>query len=137
MATPHEIASTEKRILVIDDQPLILDLLVQLLEADGHCVFTASNGRAGLASARTLPFDLILLDVDMPALNGFQVCAELKSGAATAKVPVLFISARFSTQDLQQMIAVGAAGFLPKPFSLAQIRQAINRMLGVAASAQP
>src|SRR5580693_7388570 len=109
MAEPNEIVPTAKRILVIDDQPLIRDLLVQMLEADGHCVFTAANGREGLASARVLPLDLILLDVDMPVLNGFEVCAELKSGAATAQMPVLFISARFSTHDLQQMVAVGAA----------------------------
>jgi CheY-like chemotaxis protein len=135
MGAPNETVPAGKRILVIDDQPLIRDLLVQLLEADGHCVFTAANGGEGLASARTRPLDLVLLDVDMPALNGFQVCAELKNGAATAQVPVIFISARFSAHDLQQMAAVGAAGFLPKPFSLAEIRQAINRVLRVATSA--
>jgi CheY-like chemotaxis protein len=136
MAWPTEIAATGKRILVIDDQPLIRDLLRQFLQADGHCVFTAVDGTEGLAKARALRPDLILLDVDMPAPNGLQVCAQLKHEPATAQVPVLFISARLSTHDIGQMAAVGAAGFLPKPFLLVDVRQAINRLLGLTASAQ-
>jgi CheY-like chemotaxis protein len=135
MAWPTEIAATAKRILVIDDQPLIRDLLRQFLQADGHRVVVAANGTEGLAQARTLRPDLILLDVDMPAPNGLEVCAKLKHEAATAQVPVLFISARLSTHDIGRMAAVGAAGFLPKPFSLVDVRQAINRLLGLTTSA--
>jgi CheY-like chemotaxis protein len=130
MDWPKEIAATAKQILVIDDQPLIRDLLVCLLEADGHRVFAAASGKEGLVLARVLPLDLILLDVDMPGLNGLEVCAELKGGAATSQVPVIFISGRLSAHDRQQMTAVGAAGFLPKPFLLEQVRQAVNGLLG-------
>jgi DNA-binding response OmpR family regulator len=134
MDRPKEIAATAKRILVIDDQLLIRDLLMRLLEADGHRVFVAAGGREGLVVAQVLPFDLILLDVDMPGLNGLEVCAELKRGAETAQVPVLFISGRLSTHDLQQMTAVGAAGFLPKPFLLEQVHRTVNGLLRAAAS---
>jgi CheY-like chemotaxis protein len=137
MDRPKEIAATAKRILVIDDQLLIRDLLRHLLEADGHHVFAAPNGKEGLVLARVLPLDLILLDMDMPGLNGLEVCTELKREAETAHVPVLFISGRRSAQDLQQMTAVGAAGFLSKPFLLEQVRQTVNSILGAAARAQP
>ena len=130
------IAATAKRILVIDDQLLIRDLLRHLLETDGHQVFAASSGREGLVLARVLPLDLILLDMDMPGLDGLEVCTELKRDAATAHLPVLFISGRRSAQDLQQMTAVGAAGFLSKPFLLEQVRQTVNGILGAAARAQ-
>ena len=137
MDRPKDIAATAKRILVIDDQLLIRDLLTRLLEADGHHVFVAASGREGLVVARELPFDLILLDVHMPGLNGLEVCTELKRGVATAQVPVLFISARLSTHDLQQMTAVGAAGFLPKPFLHEQVRRAVNSLLRTGARATP
>jgi DNA-binding response OmpR family regulator len=137
MDRPREIAATAKRILVIDDQLLIRDLLRHLLEAEGHHVFVAISGKEGLAVARVLPFDLILLDVDMPGLNGFQVCTELKRGTETARVPVLFISARQGAHDLQQMTAVGAAGFLPKPFLREELRGTVNSILRAVARAQP
>ncbi|HXA14168.1 MAG TPA: response regulator, partial [Opitutaceae bacterium] len=122
-----------KQILVIDDQPLIRDLLGRFLQADGHRVITAVDGREGLAKARALPPDLILLDVDIPALNGFEVCATLKDEPATASVPVVFISARLSIHDRGRMEAAGAAGFLAKPFSLAQLRGVVGSLLGMAA----
>jgi CheY-like chemotaxis protein len=132
MDKSKEIAATAKRILVIDDQQLIRDLLMHLLQADGHQVFVAVSGREGLVLARVMPLDLILLDMDMPGLSGLEVCAELKRGAETAHTPVIFISGRRSMQDMQQMTAVGAAGFLPKPFLFEQVRQTVNSVLAAA-----
>jgi putative two-component system response regulator len=129
MDKPKAIAATAKRILVIDDQHLIRDLLMQLLQADGHQVFVAASGREGLILARVMPLDLILLDMNMPGLSGIEVCAELKREAETAHVPVIFISGRRNAQDMQQMTAVGAAGFLPKPFLFEQVHQTVNRVL--------
>ncbi|HXB02320.1 MAG TPA: response regulator [Opitutaceae bacterium] len=129
MDKPKAIAATAKRILVIDDQHLIRDLLMQLLQADGHQVFVAASGREGLVLARVMPLDLILLDMNMPGLSGIEVCAELKREAETAHVPVIFISGRRNAQDMQQMTAVGAAGFLPKPFLFEQVHQTVNRVL--------
>jgi CheY-like chemotaxis protein len=137
MDKPKEISATAKKILVVDDQLLIRDLLRHLLEADGHHVFVAISGKEGLAVARVLPFDLILLDVDMPGLNGLEVCTELKRETETAHVPVLFISGGRSTHDLQQMTAVGAAGFLPKPFLSEQVRRAVNMLLAASARTRP
>jgi CheY-like chemotaxis protein len=129
MNRPKEIAATAKRILVIDDQLLIRDLLRHLLEAEGHHVFLAISGKEGLAVARVLPFDLILLDVDMPGLTGLEVCTELKRKTETAHVPVLFISGRRSAHDLKQMTAVGAVGFLPKPFLREELHRTVNHIL--------
>jgi putative two-component system response regulator len=132
MEKPKEIAATAKQILVIDDQHLIRDLLMQLLQADGHQVFVAASGREGLVLARVMPLDLILLDMNMPGLSGIEVCAELKREAETAHVPVIFISGRRNAQDMQQMTAVGAAGFLPKPFLFEQVHKTVNRVLAAA-----
>jgi CheY-like chemotaxis protein len=137
MDKPKKISATAKKILVIDDQLLMRDLLRYLLEADGHHVFAAASGKEGLVLAQMLPFDLILLDVDMPGLNGLAVCTELKRAAATAQVPVIFISARLGAHDLQQMTAVGATGFLPKPFLREELHRTVNGILRAAARVPP
>jgi CheY-like chemotaxis protein len=128
-------AGKGKQILVIDDDPMMRDLLLQFLQADGYRVITAADGREGLAQARSLQPDLVLLDISMPAPNGLEVCATLKREAATAQMPVLFISARLTAHDVEQMKAAGASGFLSKPFSLVEMRRAINLVLGLRAGA--
>jgi DNA-binding response OmpR family regulator len=124
-------ASTAKWILVIDDQPTIRDILERFLQIDGHFVSTAADGAEGLARARSLPIDLIVLDLDLPASGGFEVCEKLKSEAATACIPVLFISTRLTARNLPTIATAGVDGFLAMPFSLAEVRQSINRLLGL------
>jgi adenylate cyclase len=122
-----------KWMLVIADQPTLRDILERFLQAAGHFVSTAADGLEGLDKARSLPIDLIVLDLDLTASGGFEVCAKLKSEAVTADIPVLFISTRLTVLDLSKLAVAGGDGFLAMPFSLAEVRQTVNRLLGLQA----
>ncbi|MDE3083677.1 MAG: response regulator [Verrucomicrobiota bacterium] len=125
--------ASAKRILVVDDQAAVLQMLAHFLKADGHRVICAVDGFEGLHTAQTQPVDLVLLDLDMPGMGGFEVCAKLKKGLSTAHIPVLLISARLTVHDWPEIVAAGADGFLPKPFSFEQMRGEVRRLLSLAA----
>jgi DNA-binding NtrC family response regulator len=104
------------RILVVDDVPANLDVLRQVLEGEGYQVLLAPNGEVALRNAQRAHPDLILLDVMMPDLNGYEVCRRLKDDAATADIPVIFITANDDTESLVKGFQVGAVDFVGKPF---------------------
>ena len=103
-------------ILVVDDTPLNLSLLTHLLK-DLYRVKVASNGAKALALAATSPPDLILLDVMMPGMDGFEVCRRLKADAVTRHIPVIFLTARTDIASEEEGFAVGAVDFIHKPIS--------------------
>ncbi len=119
---------TGKWILVVDDQPVMRDILEQFLRAGGHFVSTAAGSDEGLAKARSLPVDLVVLDLDMAASDGFRLAARLKDERGS--LPVLFISARHKPHDLGKIGLKDAGGFLGVPFSLAEVRVTVARLLG-------
>jgi CheY-like chemotaxis protein len=92
-------------ILIVDDTPANLRLLSQMLAEHGYRARPVPDGPSALAAARAEVPDLILLDVRMPGMNGYEVCAELKSDAGTCDVPVIFISALDAAQDKVQAFA--------------------------------
>jgi CheY-like chemotaxis protein len=97
--SPAEDAQPKSNIMMVDDQPANLKLLEELLTQQGHAVRSFPRGRLALdAAARNLP-DLILLDIDMPEVNGFEVCERLKADDKLAHIPVLFLSALNETRD--------------------------------------
>src|ERR671939_1674419 len=103
------------RVLVVDDVDVNVKLLEAKLSAEYFDVLTASNGPAALdVAARELP-DIVLLDVMMPRIDGFEVCRRLKADPRTAPVPVLLVTALTGRQDRLQGIEVGANDFLTKP----------------------
>lgn len=106
------------RILVIEDSPEIRLLATLLLEQEGHKVFAAPDGEAGLALARTSAPDLILLDIVMPGLDGYQTCQRLKQDEATRDVPVIFMSAHEDVQAQTRGFELGAADYVTKPLSV-------------------
>jgi phosphoserine phosphatase RsbU/P len=108
-------------ILIVDDTPTNLSLLTQMLAAEGYAIRAATSGPRALESARALPPDLILLDVRMPGLNGFEVCQELKSDARTREIPVIFISALDDIQDKVQGLRSGGVDYITKPFQLEEV----------------
>ncbi len=104
------------KILVVDDTPLNVELLEQLLDELGYQTVTASNGHEALAQVTAETPDLMLLDIMMPGMNGFQVLAELKANPNTRALPVIVISAMHEMADIVQGIQAGADDYLPKPF---------------------
>lgn len=103
-------------ILVVDDTRLNLEILKTLLQND-YTIFTASDGQAGLHLAKTEKIDLILLDINMPGMDGFEVCARLKSDPVTENVPVIFVTARDDVAEETKGLALGAIDYIIKPIS--------------------
>jgi putative two-component system response regulator len=112
--------STEEdqaRILVVDDEALVRQILSDQLVEAGYLVSTAEDGEEALAKVATESPDLILLDIIMPKLDGFEVCRRLKSDERTILIPVVMVTCLTATQDRIQGIEVGADDFLSKPFN--------------------
>jgi len=105
-----------KKILVIDDEPHLVDVLANRLKASGYEVVTAVVGREGLEKAMKEKPGLILLDVLMPDLDGFQVLRALKGAAETQHIPVMILTVKKWGEDIQKMMTAGAIGHIVKPF---------------------
>jgi len=103
------------RILVIEDNPANLDLMVYLLEAFGHQPITARDGRAGLEAARGGPADLVLCDVQLPDIDGYEVARQIKSDSAMLGVPLVAVTAYAMVGDRDKVLAAGFDGYIPKP----------------------
>jgi CheY-like chemotaxis protein len=116
-------------VLVIDDEDINRDLLMRRLTHQGHSVVTADSGGAGLALAAREPVDLILLDVLMPGLSGYEVLSRLKADAALREIPVLMISALDQTDSVTRCIALGADDYLTKPFDPLVLRARVSSCL--------
>src|SRR4030067_662375 len=86
-------------ILIVDDMPVNLRLLSHMLTEQGYKVRSVINGQMALTAIRAAPPDLVLLDINMPGMNGYQVCEELKADETTRDIPVIFISALDETED--------------------------------------
>ncbi len=104
-------------VLVVDDNAMNRDLLARRVERLGHTVGLAENGREALAQLDGAAFDLILLDVTMPEMDGYEVLERLKADPARAHIPVIMISAVDQAEEIARCIALGADDFLPKPFN--------------------
>ena len=103
-------------VLVVDDTPANLSLLSSLLR-DHYRIKVANNGARALALAAEAPPDLVLLDIMMPQMDGYEVCRRLKAAEATRRVPVIFLTAKTETEDEEHGFAVGAGDFIHKPIS--------------------
>jgi len=118
------------RILVVDDEPRNVLLLQDLLESRGHTVWTAADGQQGLALAQDRSPDVVLLDVMMPRLNGFDVCRRLKADQRTAMIPVLLVTSLNAREDRLAGIGAGANDFITKPIDtgdlLLRVRNAVT-----------
>ena len=109
-------ADAAARVLVVDDNPMNRDLLARRVARLGHSVALAEHGRAAVDEITAAPFDIVLLDVEMPEMNGYEVLAWLKSDPERARIPVIMISAVHDSEDIARCIELGADDFLPKPF---------------------
>jgi adenylate cyclase len=117
------------RILIVDDEPLNVDLLEQELELLGHDTIAASDGAAALQILARQPLDLMLLDIMMPQLDGYEVLARIKSDVELRHVPVIMISALDQLESVVRCIELGAEDYLPKPFEPILLKARIGACL--------
>ncbi len=120
------------KILVVDDSPTELHVLQTILEKNGHEVVVADSGEAGIVKAKeTLP-DLVLMDVVMPGMNGFQATRRLSRNPATAEIPVVIVSAKGQETDRIWGLRQGAAQYLVKPVDTKELVSAVEAALANA-----
>ena len=113
--------NSKGEVLIVEDTPASLKLLSDLLGGAGYAVRQAPNGELALWTAQARPPELILLDVRMPGLDGFEVCRRLKEIPSLRQVPVIFLSAQYDTDDKVRGFALGAVDFIAKPFQAEEI----------------
>ena len=118
-----------KRILIVEDRDNGRELLRSVLEKLGHVVIEASDGREALGRIQEQIPDLILLDLRIPALNGFEVLKEMRNSALFSSVPVVALTAQAMSGDREKALAAGFNGYLTKPIALAQLRSEVERLL--------
>ena len=113
-------------ILIIDDEQALLDLLAKKLRTNGHEVFTANNGRQGVTLAREHQPDLILLDIMMPKMDGFEVCQAIRDEVIC---PILFLSARQAETDKIRGLSLGGDDYITKPFGMMEFLARVKAVL--------
>ena len=111
-----EMLPSNTRILIIDDEPGLLILLTKMLTRIGAETKTALNGADGLALLDTEPFDLLILDLMLPDMDGFDILKQIRQNPAFDILPVLILSARADPEDISKGLELGADGYLTKPY---------------------
>jgi DNA-binding response OmpR family regulator len=104
------------RVLIVEDDTPLAMMMVHVLSRAGCDVQVASTGKRALELAQQNTFDLITLDIDLPEVNGFEVCFELKQRHLTRHTPVVFVSGRLAEHDVQRGLEAGAVDYITKPF---------------------
>jgi len=118
------------RILVVDDEPDIVRVIVKIMEARGHTVATARDGMEALERIKADPPDVVILDLNLPKLDGFEVCRRLKDDPATSHVPVVMMTAAYvSVDDARTGHSVGADEYVVKPFLRDVLIHNVERLL--------
>lgn len=104
------------KILIVDDTPKNIQMAMNILKNEGHHMFYAQSGEKALELINKNDFDLILLDVMMPQMNGYEVCQKLKLDEKVSKIPIVFLSGKDSTADIEYAYEVGGLDYVIKPF---------------------
>lgn len=121
--------SDQKRVLVVDDEPDVLLLCRVNLEFEGYEVSTAPDGEAGLEACRELKPDVVLLDVMMPKMDGWQVLEAIKADEELKHIPVVMLTAKVQDEDQIRGWSAGAAEYITKPFSPLSLSQVIGDVI--------
>ena len=119
----------KKKILIVEDEESLLKLESILLISKGFEVKGVANGRAALEAVAEDKPDLVLLDIMLPEIDGFEVCRQLKSAPATRHIPVIMLTAKKSREDMVRGEKVGAYWYITKPFKSAMVIETIQRFL--------
>jgi DNA-binding response OmpR family regulator len=121
--------SPKANIIVVDDQPANLKLLEGMLQQQGYTVRSFPRGRLALAAAAQRPPDLILLDITMPEMNGFEVCERLKLNEELSRIPVIFLSALSEKEDKMRAFRAGGVDYVTKPFQAEEVQARVETHL--------
>jgi diguanylate cyclase (GGDEF)-like protein len=116
----------KKRVLIIDDSVVIQRLVQARLRADGFEVATGNDGSEAIELAKNFQPDVILLDIDMPVMNGFDACRALKDNSTTSSIPVIFLSSQTRTEDKVRGLDIGAIDYVTKPFDPVELRARVR-----------
>ncbi len=129
MTPPTKQTLLQGTIMAVDDNPANLKLLERMLRQHGYEVLSFPRGRLALAAAEQGPPDLILLDVNMPEMNGYEVCEQLKSNPRLSGIPVIFISALNATEDKVKGFQAGGVDYISKPFQFEEVQARVQTHL--------
>ena len=124
-------AHTSARILVVDDDPKVRAVLERVLLKDGHTIETAENGHAALAAIERRPPDVILTDVTMPGMDGFELCERLKMNVVTRLIPVVMVTGLSDRDNRIKGVELGADEFLTKPVDPQELRARIRSLMRI------
>ncbi|MFB3891438.1 MAG: two-component system response regulator [Phycisphaerae bacterium] len=127
----QEVKFDQTRILVVDDNAQNLELLVAYLDTLGCKVVTAADGVEALNQVRQGPFDLILLDIMMPRMSGFEVCRKLKSDPSTRDIPIIMVTAMNELGDIERGVESGTDDFITKPVNRLELLTRVKSLLRV------
>jgi twitching motility two-component system response regulator PilG len=118
------------KILVVEDEESLLMLERILLSSKGYSVTGVMDGKAAMAEVTANPPDLVILDIMLPEMDGFEVCRQIKENPATNAIPVVMLTAKKSNQDVTRGMEVGADAYITKPFKSAKVIEVIEGLLG-------
>lgn len=119
-----------KRVLLIEDEPNIIEAISFILSRDGWSVSTHSNGHDAVDLVQSNPPDLLILDVMLPGKSGFEILKELRETTSAETLPVLMLTARGQKADREMAERAGASRFMTKPFSNAEVLEAVRELVG-------
>jgi CheY-like chemotaxis protein len=130
MTPPSSNKPTHLHILLAEDDASIRAIAeLSLTRVGGHQVTAVTDGAQALAKLEDQSFDLVLLDIMMPGLDGFETCRRIKASDTTRHIPVIFLTARAQPHEMQQGLGMGAVGYIIKPFDPMTLPQQINEVL--------
>ena len=118
-----------KKVLIVDDEQNIAISVEYLMRREGFDVSVAKDGEEGLAMIRSTKPDLVLLDVMMPKMDGFQVCSEVRADASLAGVRIIMLTAKGREAEVEKGLSLGADAYIPKPFSTSDLVSRVNALL--------
>jgi DNA-binding response OmpR family regulator len=122
----------KQRILLVDDEPSIVKMVGRRLEVEGFRVTVAGDGQEGLAKAQAEQPDLIILDLMLPKLNGYEMCTMLKQDIRYQKIPIILFTAKTQEKDEKLGMECGANAYVRKPFRAQELLDTIRKLLGAS-----
>jgi DNA-binding response OmpR family regulator len=118
-----------KRVAIIDDDPSMIKVLRIMLKSSGYEVIEALKGMHGLMLVRQEKPDVVLLDIMMPDVDGFEICRKLKLDMETMDIPIIFVSAKTGAEHIERGLSLGAEGYITKPFDLKELLGKIDKAI--------
>lgn len=114
------------KVIVIDDEPLITGLIKQVLSGEGYDTLACNDAEEGLSVVESEEPDLILLDITMPKMNGYEFCRQMQEKQIAQETPVIFLSGKSAEEDGGRSFEAGAASYIQKPFSNTALKEIVN-----------